>query len=62
MLEVLLGAAEVEDAVWVMTLGSVEGMGFPSLVCSFTTWRGSDSEVLLAYTQGCQHIKVCKSH
>lgn len=36
-LAVLLGAAVVEVDVCVTTLGSVEGMGFPSLVCSFTT-------------------------
>lgn len=36
-LAVLLGAAVVDVDVCVTTLGSVEGMGFPSLVCSFTT-------------------------
>ena len=36
---VLLAEAVVEDKVWVTMLGSVEGMGFPSLVWSFTTWR-----------------------
>lgn len=29
---VLLADVVVEDEVWVATLGSVEGMGFPSLV------------------------------
>lgn len=29
---VLLAAVVVEDEVWVAMLGSVEGMGFPSLV------------------------------
>lgn len=33
----LLGAAVVDVEVCVTTLGSVEGMGFPSLVCSLTT-------------------------
>lgn len=32
----LLEAAEVE--VWVTILGSVEGMGLPSLVCNLTTF------------------------
>lgn len=36
-LAVLLEAAVVDADVWVTTLGSVEGMGFPSFVCSFTT-------------------------
>lgn len=31
--------ADVEDVAWVTTFGSVEGMGFPSLVCSLTTWK-----------------------
>lgn len=30
---------EVMLEVWATMLGSVEGMGFPSLVWSFTTWR-----------------------
>lgn len=34
---VLLGAAVVDEEVWVTTLGSVEGIGLPSLVWSFTT-------------------------
>ena len=33
---VLLGAAVVEEAVWVTTLGFVEGMGF-------TTWGGKST-------------------
>lgn len=36
---VLLGAAVVEDDVCVTILGSVEGMGLPSFVWSFTTWK-----------------------
>lgn len=35
---VLEGAAVVDVGFWVTTLGSVEGMGFPSLVWSFTTF------------------------
>lgn len=33
----LLEAVTVTAELWVTTLGSVGGMGFPSLVCSFTT-------------------------
>lgn len=36
---VLLAEVMLEDEVWATMLGSVEGMGFPSLVWSFTTWR-----------------------
>lgn len=36
---VLLVEVMLEDEVWATMLGSVEGMGFPSLVWSFTTWR-----------------------
>lgn len=35
----LLVEVVLEDEVWATMLGSVEGMGFPSLVWSFTTWR-----------------------
>lgn len=38
-LAVLLGADVVDVDDCVTTLGSVEGMGFPSLVCSFTTYQ-----------------------
>lgn len=34
----LLVEVVLEDEVWATMLGSVEGMGFPSLVWSFTTW------------------------
>lgn len=36
---VLLVEVMLEDEDWATMLGSVEGMGFPSLVWSFTTWR-----------------------
>lgn len=35
----LLVEVVLEDEVWATMLGSVEGMGFPSLVWSFTTWK-----------------------
>lgn len=38
-LAVLLGAAVLEVEDWETTLGSVDGIGFPSLVCNFTTYR-----------------------
>lgn len=38
-LVVLLGAAVLEVEDWETTLGSVDGIGFPSLVCNFTTYR-----------------------
>lgn len=40
-LEVLLGAAVLEVEDWETTLGSVDGIGFPSLVCNFTTYRNN---------------------
>lgn len=38
-LAVLLGAAVLELEAWLTTLGSEDGIGFPSLVCNFTTCR-----------------------
>lgn len=37
--DVALGTETVELPVVVTRTGSVEGMGFPSFVCSFTTWK-----------------------
>lgn len=41
-LAILLGTDVVDVDTCVTTLGSVEGMGFPSLVCSFTTYHGRE--------------------
>lgn len=39
LMAVLLGAAVLELEAWLTTLGSEDGIGFPSLVCNFTTCR-----------------------
>ena len=31
--------AAVEEVAWLTTFGSVEGMGLPSFVCNFTTYK-----------------------
>lgn len=44
---VLLRTAVVEEDVCVAMLGSVDGMGLPSLVWSFTTWVRKNKRPLL---------------
>lgn len=33
---------DVEEVAWVTTFGSVEGMGLPSFVCNFTTYKNKE--------------------